>query len=127
MRLWHKDIISLLPRQQLLGQHRECCAMRGKGWGKKHAPVNYVFTHHPIMLVSYHLMVMAEMEKRGYKAEPLWKNIFYRGKLEQYNKYPCHHVLPLDLDYPEHNAEYLQECINNLADKGITIYINKSE
>ena len=24
MRLWHQDMISKLPRQQLLGQHREC-------------------------------------------------------------------------------------------------------
>ena len=32
MRLWHQALISKLPRQQLLGQHRECCALRGKGW-----------------------------------------------------------------------------------------------
>ena len=25
MRLWHKDLIPRLPRQQLLGQWRECC------------------------------------------------------------------------------------------------------
>ena len=34
MRLWHEELISKLPRQQLLGQHRECCALRGNGWGK---------------------------------------------------------------------------------------------
>ena len=39
MRLWHEELISKLPRQQLLGQHRECCALRGNGWGKKHATV----------------------------------------------------------------------------------------
>ena len=39
MRLWHEELISKLPRQQLLGQHRECCALRGNGWGKKHARV----------------------------------------------------------------------------------------
>lgn len=33
MRLWHEVLIPKLPRQQLLGQHRECCALRGKGWG----------------------------------------------------------------------------------------------
>ncbi len=33
MRLWHEEIISKLPRQQLLGQHRECAALRGGGWG----------------------------------------------------------------------------------------------
>lgn len=35
MRLWHEDLIHKLPRQQLLGQHRECCALRGNGWAKK--------------------------------------------------------------------------------------------
>ena len=27
MRLWHKELIPYLPRQQLLGQWRECCAI----------------------------------------------------------------------------------------------------
>ncbi|MBO1911863.1 hypothetical protein J4G37_44625, partial [Microvirga sp. 3-52] len=35
MRLWHEDMLMELPRQQLLGQHRECCALRGFGWNKK--------------------------------------------------------------------------------------------
>jgi len=34
MRLWHESLITKLPRQQLLGQHRECCALRGGGGGK---------------------------------------------------------------------------------------------
>ena len=41
MRLWHQDMINKLPRQQLLGQHRECCALRGNGWGRQHATVNW--------------------------------------------------------------------------------------
>ena len=50
MRLWHQDLIPKLPRPQLLGQHRECCALRGNGWGKKHATVNYVFDYSPYLL-----------------------------------------------------------------------------
>ena len=49
MRLWHQTLIPLLPRGQLLGQHRECAALRGAGWGRPHATVNYVF---PIRLTS---------------------------------------------------------------------------
>ena len=122
MRLWHQDIISLLPRQQLLGQHRECCAMRGLGWGKKHATINYVFTHNPQMLYNYHLLIMTEMENRGYKADPLWLSSSYRGKLcnESYPSISLQH--PVHNRYPEHNDSYLQECIDNLAGKGITIY-----
>lgn len=48
MRLWHESLIPYLPRQQLLGQHRECCDLRGKGWDKKHKTVNYVFEHSPL-------------------------------------------------------------------------------
>ncbi|MBQ5660996.1 MAG: DNA lyase, partial [Lachnospiraceae bacterium] len=51
MRLWYESLITRLPRQQLLGLHRECCALRGKGWGRKHATVDYVFTHLPEYLV----------------------------------------------------------------------------
>ena len=47
MRLWHEDMLTELPRQQLLGQHRECCALRGFGWNKKHATVNYIFNYSP--------------------------------------------------------------------------------
>ncbi|MFP9126015.1 pyrimidine dimer DNA glycosylase/endonuclease V, partial [Enterococcus faecalis] len=54
MRLWHEKLISKLPRQQLLGQHRECCALRGNGWGKKHATVDYVFHYSPYRLFQYH-------------------------------------------------------------------------
>ena len=50
MRLWHQDMINKLPRQQLLGQHRECCALRGNGWGRQHATVNYVFRYSPYLL-----------------------------------------------------------------------------
>ncbi|MGV3061840.1 pyrimidine dimer DNA glycosylase/endonuclease V, partial [Streptococcus hyovaginalis] len=28
MRLWHEALLSQIPRQQLLGQHRECAALR---------------------------------------------------------------------------------------------------
>ena len=80
MRLWHQTLIPLLPRAQLLGQHRECAALRGAGWGRPHATVNYVFTHSPYKLYLYHALIMEEMERRGYKPDALWKDPLYRGK-----------------------------------------------
>ncbi len=67
MRLWHEALIPALPRQQLLGQHREAAALRGLGWGKKHATVDYVFTHPPYKLFQYHQLVLDEMTYRGYR------------------------------------------------------------
>ena len=133
MRLWHEALIPYLPRQQLLGQHRECCALRGNGWGKKHATVDYVFTHPYGWLVAYHIMVMREMEKRGYHPDPCWKDVRYHGKRHPvsrgYRKTAWAEVWALveytkesgDPIYPEHDAAYLQECLDNLAGKGIHI------
>ena len=131
MRLWHEALIPLLPRQQLLGQHRECCALRGKGWGRKHATVDYVFTHIPERLVAYHMRVMDEMECRGYKPDKIWRQGSYRGKLlgndEEWCDSEIAEVWYNNKEgniYPEHNDAYLNECLENLRQKGIEISEN---
>ena len=123
MRLWHEKLLPFLPRQQLLGQHRECAALRGAGWGKPHATVNYVFNHSPYLLYRYHLLVMEEMKKRGYQPDLLWKKAHYRGKVaEAYaDLEPLRVTTPI---YPEHDEAYLVECLENLAAKGIFITID---
>lgn len=128
MRLWHEALIPYLPRQQLLGQHRECCALRGKGWGKKHAIVNYVFDHPYEMLYQYHLKIMEEMHRRGYKTESLWQQLEYRGKntephiLESMKKEKKASMMNASKwIYPEHDSSYLQECLLNLERKGIEL------
>ena len=110
MRLWHQDLIRKLPRPQLLGQHRECCALRGNGWGKKHATVNYVFDYSPYRLYAYHRLIMEEMTARGYKVSPEWWEPTYRGKTCP--AYPELEKEALNTPiYPEHQATYLQECL----------------
>ena len=128
MRLWHENLLSSLPRQQLLGQHRECCALRGNGWGKPHSVVNYVFSYSRERLWFYHIQVMYEMQRRGFNIDGCWLDPSYRGKSalkfepdygkiqrlqENKNKVP--------FVYPEHNDEYLAECLANLRSKGINL------
>ena len=122
MRLWHEQIIHLLPKNQLLGQHRECCALRGNGWNKKHKTVDYVFTYSPYNLFIYHSKIMDEMEKRGYRVSREWRDKNYRGqKAESYSNLEETNIsTPI---YKEHNNEYLLECIENLAGKGIELDI----
>ena len=122
MRLWHEQIIHLLPKNQLLGQHRECCALRGNGWNKKHKTVDYVFTYSPYNLFIYHSKIMDEMEKRGYRVSIEWRDKNYRGqKAESYSNLEETNISsPI---YKEHNDEYLAECIENLAGKGIKLDI----
>jgi len=125
MRLWHERLLPKLPRQQLLGQHREAAALRGNGWNKPHRTVNYVFMYSPVYLYAYHMKVIEEMEQRGYQVEPRWKVLQYRGK--NCEAYP---ITEFDLQllsniqspvYVEHNDEYWTECIENLKGKGIDI------
>lgn len=120
MRLWHEQMIPLLPKNQLLGQHRECCALRGNGWKKKHKTVDYVFSYSPYELFFYHSLVMDEMEKRGYQVSIEWRDKNYRGKIAE--KYRNLEEKMIDSPiYKEHNQEYLQECIENLREKGIEL------
>ena len=127
MRLWHQNLIPYLPRQQLLGQHRECCALRGRGWGKKHSVVNYVFTYAPDELVAYHYLIMDEMIRRGYSPDRTWLNPNWRGSaLGEVEGWSCQQIVDqiyegMDIIYDEHNDTYLRECIENLRGKGIDV------
>ena len=122
MRLWHQELINKLPRQQLLGQHRECCALRGKGWGKKHSTVDYVFENDIEKLVAYHLKVINEMKARGYNPNPIWEDGRYRGKKVKYDDVDLVKIVRYknsDINiYDYHNDKYLEECIDNLYNKG---------
>lgn len=120
MRLWHESLLDQLPRQQLLGQHRECCALRGNGWGKNHSTVNYVFEYSPYKLFQYHQLVISEMLSRGYQPNLKWTDSLYRGQ----NCSPYEALTPVVLTepiYPEHDDLYLQECVDNLQEKDIFI------
>jgi uncharacterized protein (TIGR02328 family) len=121
MRLWHQKLIPYLPRQQLLGQHREICALRGNGWCKKHSTIDYIKQYGLGRLWQYHTIVISEMTKRGYKADTAWQHTHYRGKNMPYLRDLLLFTLNIDNIYPEHNDQYLQECLNNLKCKGIDL------
>ena len=125
MRLWHKDLIEHLPYQQLIGQHRECCALRGKGWGKKHSVVGYVFNHNYLTLVNYHITVIKRLiQEFKVDVNKLWLYNNYRGEelgLMELNELPNTTVKDL-MGYPEHDDEYLLSCLNNLKNKGIDLF-----
>ena len=137
MRLWHQSLLNKIPNNQLKGQHRECCALRGNGWGKKHRTVNYVFRHNPYTLFLYHQEVMFEIGRRNkkkamnYSINKKWFDPYYRGvkcdrwKLEtfddwerdaEHDNYRAHWIY-----YEEHDELYLNECISNLHKKGIVL------
>ena len=134
MRLWPLAILDQLPRKQLLGQHRECCALRGKGWGRKHATVDYVFSHPYFYLFAYHKRVLDEMIRRGYSFAIEWGCSDYRGQklgdehsaFTSWNHKTIEYLKRFEPVYPEHDEKYLDECIANLAAKGVKIDRNRA-
>ena len=68
------------PGRSCSGSIRNAARSGGLSWGKKHAVVDYVFVHPPEYLILYHLRVMMEMARRGYRAEPCWASPGYRGR-----------------------------------------------
>ena len=131
MRLWHQSLIPLLPRQQLLGQHRECCALRGRGWGRKQSTVDYVFKYDKSHLVAYHFLVIREMKERKYNVAKEWEYVNYNGKVLGFSGTDMILIkvailismveLVGNFIYKEHDEKYLKECKRNLKLKGIKI------
>lgn len=135
MRLWHQKLIHYLDNKRLLGQHRECCALRGKGWGKKHSVVDYVFKHGLDHLYAYHCLVMHEMASQfNANIDAKWYNRLYRGKSLPESTlvdvgtfiYSIDDPTTYPFIYSEHNDKYLLECLVNLKSKGAELVNGES-
>ena len=115
MRLWHKDIIEYLPREQLVAQWRELSAIAGNLNTKgtpSHILVNKVLNYPIDHFISYALYVRQEMTRRGYRTmESVWEKILSTngGTFEL--------VAPECLFPRWHNFQYLRQCYYNLEEK----------
>ena len=108
MRLFHNDLISVLPRQQLLGQWRELNSIFKLQ--NKHILINFVYDYPKEDLLNYSLLVIQEFLKRGYK--------FNMGN---FNKYFGNMSWIKNFDgsifKDKMNKEYLTICYYNLLEK----------
>ena len=113
MRLWHKDLVTVLPRQQLLSQWRECCAI-AKSISEKGTPnhilVNKVMDYPLSHLYTYGILVAGEMSDRGYKVD---ETKFTRWISGHYQKF----IIPNQMFHGWHNERYLIQCYHNLEEK----------
>lgn len=117
MRLWHKDLIPVLPRQQLLGQWRECCAIMAN-IAKKGTP-NHVLVNKLTDYPCYHFYMYAkrvcdEMTARGYRCDfgRFWNNFL---KAYRYNGDSFLNIHDIFVGW--HNDRYLTQCYYNLQEK----------
>lgn len=123
MRIWHKDLIPVLPRQQLLGQWRELCLIARNIYEKgtpNHILVNRVMDYPIGHLFRYAQMIYWEMDRRGYRCN--W------NKFENNFSYRLMHM-PSDERLFEgwHNKEYLIQCYYNLEEKYFCGGISKED
>lgn len=112
MRLWHKDLIPVLPRQQLLGQWRELCLI-AKNIHEKGTPnhilVNKIMEYSIDHLHCYASWVILEMCKRGYEVN-----------VERFDRWfdlsSVENISYEDMFKDWHNDRYLTQCYHNLED-----------
>ena len=114
MRLWHKNLISVLPREQLVAQWRELSAIAGaiqKNGTPNHILVNFVLHYNYNHFISYAYYVRQEMTNRGYRTmNTVWDKI--TALSTDYT------ILPFDEVYSEKmDNTYLTICFYNLYEK----------
>ena len=70
MRLWHKDLILVLPKHQLIGQWRECCAIAkaiAENGTPNHILINKIIDYPIDHFYTYCKLIELEMLNRNYK------------------------------------------------------------
>lgn len=116
MRLWHKDLLPVLPRQQLLGQWRECNAIIGnieKHETPNHILVNRIMDYPLEHFVTFTKLVLLEMGSRGYKPNPARFFSWISAN-------DCIPMTKNQILFPDwHNDIYLRQCLYNLEEKAI--------
>ena len=114
MRLWHKDLISILPNKQLIGQWRECCLIakniKEKGT-PNHILVNKVMNYPIHHFIIYSFLVYKEMKNRGFNPNGMnfEKWLKFNESLIENKK---------SILFPDwHNDHYFLQCYYNLQEK----------
>ena len=116
MRIWHKDLIQVLPRQQLLGQWRELCAIAksiAEDGTPNHVLVNKVIEYPMDHLFHYADIVYVDMFRRGY--HPDWARFYNTIKFGLDKHY--HTITDDEIFARWHNDRYLAQCLANLQEK----------
>lgn len=120
MRLWHYELLTVLPRQQLLSQWRECCCIAKNIYENgtpNHILVNKINNYPSIDFDLYTIFVYDEMKRRGYKCD-MHKYTKYRPHLSDLNP---DEVMQANKGYQIfkywHDERYLKQCFYNLQEK----------
>ena len=114
MRLWHTELIKVLPREQLVVAWRELSVIAGaiqKNGTPNHILVNFVLEYPWDHFISYAYYVRQEVTNRGYRTmNSVWDKITALSA--------DYKILPLEEVYKEKmNDDYFNICYYNLYEK----------
>ena len=107
MRLWHKNLIEVLPRQQLLGQWRELNSIFKLQ--NRHILIDFVYVYPKEDLLTYSTKIILEFNKRHYKYD-----------LTNFNNYFGNQTVSDLVEEPfkgKFTDRYLKQCLYNLQEK----------
>ena len=116
MRLWHKDLISVLPQGQLIAQWRELSAIAGSIQTKgtpNHILVNFVLNFPAKHFISYAHEVREEMHRRGKRTmNGVWEKIITLDPNWDGTYLPHREIYKEKMD-----ETYMRICAYNLYEK----------
>lgn len=125
MRLWHYDMLDVLPKKQLVSQWREvvCISVNIHNCGSTKSPLVEPILNYPIdHFRMYCKLVYDELVKRGIHLKitsinKLSNTIGFNPNEERY----------LNLFSDWHNKSYLRQCYYNLEEKYMRGMIKEEE
>ena len=126
MRLWHKYLIPYLPKQQLLGQWRECCCIARNikmNGTPNHILVNKIMDYPPSHFINYSAEVARIMVNRDYNID----FSKFTKHIDDIILVKCQQLDKSEIFSDWHNERYLKQCFYNLQEKYDCGGINKSE
>lgn len=116
MRLWHKDLLGVLPRQQLLSQWRECCCIAKNAKVNNtpnHILVNKILEYDYAEFCAYSLLVVKEFKKRGYKID----KTRFTQHVDRESLLSSLTICKESIFEGWHNDRYFWQCCLNLQEK----------
>lgn len=121
MRLWHKYLIPVLPKQQLVAQWRELSAISGKlslVGSPQHLLVNKITKYEWLHFINYVNIVRVELKLRKIHTNDNVYEKIYKQSKEAFDKF-THHLMPYEGRAFEgwHDDRYLKQCYYNLQEK----------
>lgn len=120
MRLWHKDLIDVLPKRQLIAQWKECCNIVDRMQNGKRINntlvnpiVNYTKSHFYL----YCCMVCKEMYSRGYDVPEYSREKILSYVSDEEKQISDRIERDGTLFEGWHNERYLNQCYYILEEK----------